>query len=86
MVCTEEVEIHPTSDLTPYIEGRLWDDRDIPAHARIAAAIHAGAASPSGGVVTVRLEPGRPAYRGSTRNGVVSGDFGSYPASFRFER
>ena len=41
VVCTEEVEIHPTSDLTPYIEGRLWDDRDIPAHARIAAAIHA---------------------------------------------
>ena len=44
VVCTEEVEIHPTSDLTPYIEGRLWDDRDIPAHARIAAAIHAGGA------------------------------------------
>ena len=29
MVCTEEVEIHPTSDVTPYVEGRLWDDRDI---------------------------------------------------------
>lgn len=44
VVCTEEVEIHPTSDLTPYIEGRLWDDRDIPAHERIAASIHAGGA------------------------------------------
>ncbi len=44
VVCTEEVEIHPTSDLTPYIEGRLWDDRDIPAHARVAQAIHDGGA------------------------------------------
>lgn len=44
VVCTEEVEIHPSSDLTPYIEGRLWDDRDIPAHARVAEAIHAGGA------------------------------------------
>jgi dimethylamine/trimethylamine dehydrogenase len=30
VVSTEEVEIHPTSDISPYIEGRLWDDRDIP--------------------------------------------------------
>lgn len=44
VVCTEEVEIHPTSDLTPYIEGRLWDDRDLPAHARVVDAIHAGGA------------------------------------------
>ena len=44
VVCTEEVEIHPTSDVTPYVEGRLWDDRDIPAHARVAEAIHDGGA------------------------------------------
>jgi dimethylamine/trimethylamine dehydrogenase len=44
VVCTEEVEIHPTSDLTPYIEGRLWSDEDIPAQARVAGAIHAGGA------------------------------------------
>ncbi|MCY4478395.1 MAG: NADH:flavin oxidoreductase, partial [Rhodospirillales bacterium] len=25
VVCTEEVEIHPTSDVNPYIELRLWD-------------------------------------------------------------
>ena len=42
VVCTEEVEIHPSSDITPYIELRLWDDGDIPALARIAEAIHAG--------------------------------------------
>ncbi len=29
-VCTEVVEIHPTSDLSPFHEGRLWDDHDIP--------------------------------------------------------
>ena len=44
VVCTEQVEIHPSSDITPYIELRLWDDGDIPALARIADAIHAGGA------------------------------------------
>ncbi len=41
VVCTEQVEIHHTSDITPYIELRLWDDRDIPALARMAERIHA---------------------------------------------
>ncbi len=40
VVCTEEVEIHPSGDIAPYIEGRLWDDADIPALARQADAIH----------------------------------------------
>ena len=31
VVCTEEVEIHPSSEVSPYAEGRLWDDADIPA-------------------------------------------------------
>lgn len=31
VVCTEECEIHPTSDLSPYSEQRLWDEKDIPA-------------------------------------------------------
>ena len=44
VVCTEEVEIHPSSDLTPAIEGRLWSDQDIPALARVAQAIHRGGA------------------------------------------
>ncbi len=41
VVCTEQVEIHPSSEITPFIELRLWDDRDIPALARMAEAIHA---------------------------------------------
>ena len=40
VVSTEEVEIHPSSDLAPYIEGRLWDDRDIPALELMTRAIH----------------------------------------------
>ncbi|QUQ67573.1 oxidoreductase [Kutzneria sp. CA-103260] len=40
VVCTEETEIDPSSDLTPSIELRLWDDRDVPAVARIADRIH----------------------------------------------
>ena len=41
VVCTEEVEIHHTSDLSPYIEGRLWSDQDIPALAKMADKVHA---------------------------------------------
>jgi dimethylamine/trimethylamine dehydrogenase len=40
VVCTEEVEIHHSSDLAPYFEGRLWDDKDIPALALMAEAVH----------------------------------------------
>jgi dimethylamine/trimethylamine dehydrogenase len=40
VVCTEETEIGPSSDLTPSIELRLWDDQDVPAVARIADRIH----------------------------------------------
>jgi dimethylamine/trimethylamine dehydrogenase len=41
VVCTEEVEIHPSSDVAPYVELRLWDDDDLPLHERIVEAIHA---------------------------------------------
>ncbi len=41
VVCTEQVEIHHSSEITPFIELRLWDDRDIPMLARIADSIHA---------------------------------------------
>jgi dimethylamine/trimethylamine dehydrogenase len=41
VVCTEEVEIHPTSDVGGFVEGRLWDDADIPAHERLVDEVHA---------------------------------------------
>jgi dimethylamine/trimethylamine dehydrogenase len=40
VVCTEETDIHPSGDLSPLIEGRLWDDRDIPVFARMNEGIH----------------------------------------------
>lgn len=40
VVCTEEVEIHPASEFAPYIEGRLWDDSDIPAMALMVEGVH----------------------------------------------
>ena len=41
VVCTEETDIHPSSDVSPANELRLWSDEDIPVHERIVAAIHA---------------------------------------------
>ena len=29
VVSTEECEIHPSGDISPYVEARLWDDQDI---------------------------------------------------------
>ena len=40
VVCTEEVEIHHSTDVAPYVEGRIWDDADIPAHARLVNQVH----------------------------------------------
>jgi dimethylamine/trimethylamine dehydrogenase len=40
VVCTEQVEFHYSSDITPFIELRIWDDKDIPALARMADRIH----------------------------------------------
>ena len=40
VVCTEEVEIHHSTETAPFVEGRLWDDQDIPAHERLTEAVH----------------------------------------------
>ncbi|MCX7889306.1 MAG: FAD-dependent oxidoreductase [Rhodobacteraceae bacterium] len=39
VIFTEQTEIHHSSEITPFIEQRLWDDRDIPALARMADAM-----------------------------------------------
>jgi dimethylamine/trimethylamine dehydrogenase len=41
VVCTEEVDFHPDSDTGGYVEGRLWDDADIPMHERLVDQVHA---------------------------------------------
>ncbi len=40
VVSNQETEVHPTSDLSPYAEGRLWDARDIPALRLMTDAVH----------------------------------------------
>jgi dimethylamine/trimethylamine dehydrogenase len=40
VVCTEEVEIHHTSDTSPFVEGRLWDDEDVPMHELLVEKVH----------------------------------------------
>ena len=40
VVFTEQVEMHHTSEITPYIELRLWDDRDIKIVSKMADKIH----------------------------------------------
>jgi dimethylamine/trimethylamine dehydrogenase len=40
VICTEQVEIHHTSEITPFIELRMWDDRDLPIFERIAKVVH----------------------------------------------
>ncbi len=44
VIFTEQVEVHPTSDITPFIELRIWDDNDVPVLAKITDAIHSGGA------------------------------------------
>jgi dimethylamine/trimethylamine dehydrogenase len=41
VVNTELVEIHHTTDMLPFAEGRLWEDRDIPAMQMMTEAVHA---------------------------------------------
>ena len=41
VVSTEECDIHHSSDISPYIEQRLWDDDDISQHALMVEAVHA---------------------------------------------
>jgi dimethylamine/trimethylamine dehydrogenase len=40
VVNTEIVEIHHSTDMMPFAEGRLWDDRDIPAMQMMTEAVH----------------------------------------------
>ncbi len=39
VIFTEQTEIHPSSEITPFIEQHLWEDKDIPALANMAEAM-----------------------------------------------
>ncbi|MBT6204211.1 MAG: FAD-dependent oxidoreductase [Alphaproteobacteria bacterium] len=40
VVSTEQIDIHPTSDITGATEGRMWSDQDVPYLARMCDAVH----------------------------------------------
>lgn len=40
VVCTEETEIHHTGDLSPFFEGRIWSDDDIPTWQLMTETVH----------------------------------------------
>jgi len=44
VIFTEQVELHYSSEITPFIELRLWDDADIPMLAKMADCMHEGGA------------------------------------------
>lgn len=46
VIFTEQTEMHHSSEITPFIELRLWEDQDIPAIAKMAQAMktHGGLA------------------------------------------
>ena len=71
VVCTEQVEMHYSSDITPFIELRLWDDRDIPSLAKMADKIHA-----HGSLAGIEL-----AYNGMNGSNLYSREVPMGPAS-----
>lgn len=68
------------------VSSRVWGTDFYTFDCSIAsAAVHAGLiTSQYGGTVTIEIRPGQASYKGSVRNGVTSGDWGSYGGSFIF--
>ena len=44
VIFTEQVEIHHTSEITPFIELRIWDEDDMPSLVKMSDAIHSNGA------------------------------------------
>lgn len=66
--------------------GSVWGSGPYTADSAIcAAAVHSGVIGPAGGTVTALPVPGLPGYRGTSRNGVTTSNWGSYGASFVFD-
>ena len=63
-------------------KGPFTDDSSV-----CTAAVFAGRITlERGGVVRVRVAPGRPSYEGDTRNGVTTRTFATFPGSFLVTR
>ncbi|MEO1292557.1 MAG: LCCL domain-containing protein [Pseudomonadota bacterium] len=67
------------------MRGSVWGSGPYTADSSICrAALHAGATSAEGGVVSLEAEAGQPSYQGTVRNGVQTAPWGAYQASFVF--
>jgi len=80
-------EVGKTHDFKCPAKGRestIWGTDIYTADSSICtAAVHAGKITiESGGPVTIELRPGESSYRGTTRNGIKSTDYGNYGQSF----
>ena len=65
--------------------GSVWGTNTYTSDSSICrAALHAGTVGTSGGTVTAKATGGCASYRGTERNDVRSGDWGSYGRSFYF--
>jgi len=63
-----------------YGTGVYTDDSKV-----CSAAVHKGLITlAAGGTVTIKILPGRATYLGSTRNGITSSSYGSWPGSYSF--
>ena len=75
VVATEECDIHHSSDVSPYIEHRLWNDDDIAQHALMVDAVHA-----HGALAAIELaHSGRMAPNHFTRTVPVGASAGPNP-------
>ncbi len=65
-------------------ESNVWGTDNYTIDSSICnAAVHAGKlTSESGGPVTIELRPGESSYKGTTRNGIKTNDYGKYGGSF----
>jgi hypothetical protein len=74
-------------EVTGRLGGQVWGTDIYTDDSRIAtAAVHAGVLQAGQtGVVKVTIVEGQPGYRGSTRNGVTSSNYGSWTGSYRIE-
>lgn len=71
--------------VTGVTEGQIWGTDIYTRDSTVgAAAVHMGLLKP-GETKVLRLivEPARPSYPGSTRNGVTTNDYGDYPQCWR---
>ena len=61
VIFTEQVEIHHSSEITPFIELRIWDEDDMPGLVKMADAIHSNGAL--AGIELAKLRQGRGALQ-----------------------